>query len=138
MNAIGNVLSKSCLVVIGLVAVAVPVSAQSQRNSLSVLPQGPTIALLDVVSHNKSHNSVDTVAPAAPVEKTESLASAAKFALTPTIKPWDQLTADEKETLGRQMNASTLRWNIAAPAESAGSNGKSVVFVNRGFAPGQH
>jgi hypothetical protein len=136
MNAIGNALSKSCLVVIGLVAVAVPVSAQSQKVSFSVLPPSPTIALLDVVSHNVP---VDTVAPEAPVViPTESLATATKFALTPAIKPWDKLTADEKEAFGRQMNASTLRWNIPAATEPAKSSGKSVVFLNRGLQPGQH
>jgi len=135
MNAIGSALSKSCLVVIGLVAVAVPVSAQSQKISFSVLPPSPTIALLDVVSHNVP---VDTVTPPAPVVRSEDLATATKSALTPVIKPWDQLTADERETFGRQMNASTLRWNIPVDAESARSNGKSVLFVNRGLQPGQH
>jgi hypothetical protein len=135
MNAIGNALSKSCLLVVGLVAVAVPVSAQSQKISFSALPPSPTIALLDVASHNVP---VDTVAPATPVVRSESLATATKFALTPAIKPWDQLTADEKETFGRQMNASTLRWNVPVAVESARSNGKSVVLVNRGLQPGQH
>jgi hypothetical protein len=135
MNAIGNALSKSCLVVIGLVAVAVPASAQSQKISFNVLPPSPTVALLDVVSHNVP---VETVTPAAPVIRSESLATTTKFALTPAIKPWDQLTADEKESFGRQMNAATLRWNVPVAAESARSNGKSVLFVNRGLQPGQH
>jgi hypothetical protein len=148
MNAIAKALSRSFLVVIGLVAVAVPISAQSPTISFSVLPQSPTIALLGAVSNNfpaDTGNLSKSVAPAAPSLRSESLStSTTKFALTPAIKGWDQLTADEKETFGQQMKASAVRWNTpelrnsTSGGELAKSNGKRVLFVSRGLQPGQH